>query len=70
MIQHEEIDMSTMFGVVISKNEIASAFEKPKMTVVALPSISVSGFYVAGCAKRRSRIVFPALDDNTTQNHV
>ena len=44
MIQHEEIDMSTMSEAVISKNESASAFERPKMTVVALPSISVSDF--------------------------
>ena len=44
MIMLEEIYMCTMFEVVISKNESVSAFERPKMTVVALPSISVSGF--------------------------
>ena len=44
MIQHKEIDMSTVFEVVISKNKSASAFERPKMTVVALPSIYVLGF--------------------------
>ena len=44
MIQDEEIEMSTMFEVVIYKNEHASEFERPEMTVVALPSISVSGF--------------------------
>ena len=30
MIQHEEIEMSTMFEVVIYKNEIASPFEGAK----------------------------------------
>ena len=44
MVQREEIDMSTMFEVAISKNENASAFERPIMTVVTLSSISVSGF--------------------------
>ena len=44
MIQHEEIDMSTMFEVVMLKNESASGFERLKMTVVALSSISVSSF--------------------------
>ena len=36
MIQHEEIDRCTMFEAVISKNESVSAFERRKMTVVAL----------------------------------
>ena len=44
MIMHEEIDMCTMFEVVVSKNESVSAFERPKMTVVTLLSISVLGF--------------------------
>ena len=43
MIVHE-INMCTMFEVVVSKNESVSALERPKMTVVVLRSISVSGF--------------------------
>ena len=44
MIKHKQIEMCTMFEVVISENESVSAFERPKMTAVPLPSIFVSGF--------------------------
>ena len=36
MIKHEETEMFTMLEVVISKDESVRAFERLKMTVVAL----------------------------------